>query len=320
VAGRAFFTVKDAVVSQFKLFVMRKQKTTTALTPEQALAIKDIPERLDIRIDWAFKHLFSKKRHLIKIIKDLLDLDIEVIEYEPNGLDVATEQDKKSVFDVICNNKQTGERFVLEMQTTYESDMNDRLYYYGGSLIHNQVSSGDMKYNVKSVLILCIASYRVPHKEKVPSGKVFFKYQMRESETHEVFDGDKLSICFLELNRFGSYLDKDADLKKQWCWIFNNLSNFAVRPEHLDPSFDAIIKDAGTHKLTLEEKIKYMEALHLNERERLVVHEGGYIIGKEDGKAEGKEEIARSMLSDGVDPEIVSKYTGLTIEEMAVLQ
>ena len=77
---------------------------------------------------------------------------------------------------------------------------------------------------------------------------------------------------------------------------------------------------SGTHKLSMEEKIKYMEALHLNERERLVVHEGGYIIGKEDGKAEGKEEIAMAMLSDGVDPEIVSKYTGLTIEEMAVLQ
>ena len=196
-------------------------------TAEQAEALKNLPARLDIRVDWAFKHFFAKKKHLIKIIRDLLDMDIEVIEYEPNGLDVATDQDKKSVFDVICKNTQTGERFVLEMQTTYESDMNDRLYYYGGSLIHNQVSSGDKTYNVKSVLILCIASYKVPHKEPVPTGKVFFKYQMRERETHEVFDGDKLGICFLELNRFDDYLDKDSDLKRQWCWIFNNLSNYS---------------------------------------------------------------------------------------------
>lgn len=35
-----------------------------------------IPERLDIRVDWAFHHFFRKKKHLIKIIKDLLDMDI----------------------------------------------------------------------------------------------------------------------------------------------------------------------------------------------------------------------------------------------------
>ncbi len=65
-------------------------------------------------------------------------------------------------------------------------------------------------------------------------------------------------------------------------------SSIAVRPEHLDPSFDDIIKDAGTQRLSTEQKIKYMEALHLNERERLVIHEGGYIIGKEDGLEEGR--------------------------------
>ena len=303
---------------------MAKRKTT-AITPAQAEAIKNLPARLDIRVDWAFKHFFGKKEHLIKIIKDLLALDIEVIEYEPNGLDVATDQDKKSVFDVICKNTQTGERFVLEMQTTYESDMNDRLYYYGGSLIHNQVSSGDKTYVVKSVLILCIASYRVPHKEKVPAGKVFFKYQMREEETNEVFDGDKLNICFLELNRFDNYLNKDSDLKEQWCWIFNNLSTFVHRPEYLDPSFDNIIKDAGTQKLSIEQKIKYMEALHLNERESLVVHEGGYIIGKEDGFAEGmakgKEEgkilSAKQLIEHyGLKAEDVAKLLGVQVEDL----
>ena len=108
------------------------------------------------------------------------------------------------------------------------------------------------------------------------------------------------------------------------CWIFNNLSNFAVRPEHLDPSFDDIIKDAGTQRLSTEQKIKYMEALHLNERERLVIHEGGYIIGKEDGLEEGRAEkqveVARTMLADGMSPELVSKYTGLSEEDIAKLK
>lgn len=278
--------------------------------------LENIPERMDIRVDWAFKHLFSKKQHLIKIIHDLLDIDIEVLEYLPNGLDVATEKDKRSVFDVICKNTLTDETFVLEMQTTYESDMADRLYYYGGSLIHNQVTTGALKYSVNSVITCCIASYRVPHKEHVPDGKVFFRYRMMENDTHEVFDGDKLNICFLELLRFDNYLDKDADLKEQWCWIFNNLATFVERPDHLDSSFDAIIQDSTTAHLSKKEKEKYMEALHLNERERLVIHEGGYILGKEDGLKLGRAESARKMIAAGFQKEEVLRLLDLREEDL----
>ena len=73
-----------------------------------------IPERLDIRVDWAFHHFFRKKKHLIKIIKDLLDMDIQVIEYLPSVLDAVSEKEKRSVFDVICKNVRTQETFVLE--------------------------------------------------------------------------------------------------------------------------------------------------------------------------------------------------------------
>ncbi len=283
--------------------------------------LKNLPERMDIRVDWAFKHFFGKIKHLIKIIKDLLDMDIEVIEYLPNGLDVATEQDKKSVFDVICKNTRTDEVFVLEMQTTYESDMTDRLYYYGGSLIHNQMSSGAKKYAIRSVVICCIASYKVPHEEKVPDGKVFFQYKMLDIETHEVFDGDKLNISFLELARFDNYLDQHADLKKQWCWIFNNLATFVRRPDHLDSSFDDIIRDAGTRRLTTEQKIKYMEALHLNERERTVIYECGIIVGREEGRAEGLAEgtitTAKKLMADyGLSPEAVARSLGFDKEEL----
>ena len=72
------------------------------------------PERMDLRVDWAFKRIFGQKKHLQKIIKDLLDINIDVIEYDPNELIVDTEKDKRSVFDVICRNKDTDEVFVLK--------------------------------------------------------------------------------------------------------------------------------------------------------------------------------------------------------------
>ena len=277
---------------------------------------QQIPERLDIRVDWAFQYFFSEKQHLIKLIKDLLDMEIEVIEYLPNRITTPVKDDKKSVFDVICKNVRTQETFVLEMQTTYESDMMDRLYYYGGSLIHNQMKSGQKKYVINSVIVCCIASYHVTHKEAVPEGKVFFRYRMMENDTHEPFDGDKLNFCFLELQRFDNYLDKNADLKKQWCWIFNNLATFVERPANLDSSFDSIIEDADTSALTADQQNEYMNELKLSERERLVVYEGGIEIGRR----EGKEEVAKKLLSLNVSHETISKATGLSEQEIASLK
>lgn len=281
---------------------------------------QQIPERLDIRVDWAFQYFFSEKEHLIKLIKDLLDMDIEVIEYLPNRITTPVKDDKKSVFDVICKNVRTQETFVLEMQTTYESDMMDRLYYYGGSLIHNQMKAGQKKYVINSVIVCCIASYHVPHKEAVPEDKVFFRYRMLENDTHEPFDGDKLNFCFLELLRFDNYLDKNADLKKQWCWIFNNLATFVERPANLDRSFDSIIEDADTSILTADQQNEYMNELKLSERERLVVYEGGIEIGRIEGMEKERKKNAKSLLSLGVPVETIAKATGLSEEQILALK
>jgi len=276
------------------------------------------PERLDLRVDWAFKRIFGQKKHLQKIIKDLLDINIDVIEYYPNELIVDRPIDKRSVFDVICRNKDTDEVFVLEMQNTFESDMPDRLFYYGGSLIHNQVNVGDLVYVVKSVLVCCIASYYVPHNAPVPEGKVFFDYRMRESDTGELFDGDKLRICFLELRRFEQYLDKDSDLKEQWCWIFNNLSKFAERPIDLDSSFDDLIEDARIQKLTKMDRQDYMKALEISERDRKVIYEGGIIVGQhlERDKAYAEKlESAKALLAKGVDATTIAECLGIAQSE-----
>ena len=107
--------------------------------------------------------------------------------------------------------------------------------------------------------------------------------------------------------------------------------------------------------MSTEQKIQYMEALHLNERERTVVYEGGYILGKEDGLAEGLEKglqqgleqgmekglqrgreegreeglaqgnvqgiakVARNMLSMGLAVDVVAQATGLTKEQLEAL-
>ena len=301
--------------------MVSKNKTTSTLSFE-------LPQRMDIRVDWAFHYIFSFDQHLVKIIRDLLEKDVEILERLPNGLVVKKEMDKRSVFDVICKDKKTGEVFVFEMQTNYESDMPDRLFYYGGSLLHNQVKRGDTFYKINAVVICCIVREKVPHKGTVPAGKIFFDYKMREAETAEVFNGDKFSICFLELARFENYLDKDSDLKDQWCWLFNNLANFAHRPEYLDPSFDEIIEDSETKRLSSSDQQEYMKALDIDEITRERVFKGGYqighmegkeegiAIGEAEGKAEDRAELLSLLFASGMPVKEISERTKIPEEEI----
>lgn len=46
----------------------------------------------------------------------------------------------------------------------------------------------------------------------------------------------------------------------------------------------------------------------------------GLAEGRAEGKAEEKKTIARNMLAGGLDANSVSKYTGLTLEEVQALQ
>jgi predicted transposase/invertase (TIGR01784 family) len=122
-------------------------------------------------------------------------------------------------------------------------------------------------------------------------------------------------------------LDKDSDLKKQWCWIFNNLSIFAERPDNLDSSFNDLIEDARIKRLTKMDKDKYMEALQISDRDRKVIYEGGIIVGKHLGREEEAAKAraeklvsAKAMLDDDVDIAKIAKYTGLSVEEVEALK
>ena len=46
----------------------------------------------------------------------------------------------------------------------------------------------------------------------------------------------------------------------------------------------------------------------------------GFEEGREEGKIENQLETARAMLDDNLDPKLISKYTGLSEEQIAALK
>lgn len=91
------------------------------------------------------------------------------------------------------------------------------------------------------------------------------------------------------------------------------MSIFVERPKELDPSFDELIEDASTQKLTAMEREDYLKALEISERDRVVLYEGGYYIGHRDGVEEGRAaalgEFRARLKQMGYSEEDIKKMT-----------
>ena len=91
------------------------------------------------------------------------------------------------------------------------------------------------------------------------------------------------------------------------------MSIFVERPKELDPSFDELIEDASTQKLTAMEREDYLKALEISERDRVVLYEGGYYMGHRDGIEEGRSaalgEFKARLKQMGYSDEDIKKMT-----------
>ena len=82
-------------------------------------------------------------------------------------------------------------------------------------------------------------------------------------------------------------------------------------------SVPALAEVAEVSKLSKEERIKYDHALK-RYRDTLNAMTGAEMKGRAEGRAEGEHEkaleSARRMKADNMPPELIAKYTGLTVE------
>ena len=286
---------------------------------------------LDLRVDWAFKYVFSKKEILLKLLNDILPPTITDLSYLPNEIPVMSEKDKRSTLDVICSSPEG--TFLVEMQRRHEGDMDDRLAYYAATLIQRQVQRKDAVYNVKKVFVLCVASYMRNHIPATPKDKVLFSYDQRENETFELYDRSKTSFYFLELSRMRekdwSRLQKNPE---RWCYLFKNMANFADErdlPGDLH-GFEEVLEASRFDTLSPEDMTIY-ELNAAKEHELLSSNMYQYNKGLQEGMEKGiKQGIekgieqerlsnARKFKALGIDPDIICQATGLSAEEVAAL-
>lgn len=284
--------------------------------------------------DFAFKKLFgteSNKDLLISFLNALLSgkETIDDITYLNTEHLRTQEYKRRAVLDVYCKNEK-GEYFLVEMQKGERQFFKDRSIYYSTFAIREQAPRGVWDYGLKGIYTIGILNFCFESE----GDDYFHEVKLVDLKTKDVFY-DKLTFIYLEMPKFTKTEDELKTLFDKWLYAIRNLASLMERPRILQEKvFAHLFEVAEIAKFDRKEMYEYQESLKVY-RDWYSVMKTAEIRGLEKGMQEGLEkgmekgiekgkrertlDMARQMRADHMDPEMISRYTGLSVEELEQL-
>jgi len=291
----------------------------------------EVKERLkdkyiDPFTDFGFKKLFGEecnKDLLLDFLNELLHkkegkiINLTYLKSEQLG---RSEEDRKAIFDLHCENE-NGEKFIVEMQKTKQTFFKDRALYYSTFPIIEQAIQGDWNYELKAVYTVAILDF-VFEEDKNDPDKYRYDVKLTDIDTHKIFY-DKLTFTYLEMPKFNKDLDELENHFEKWMYVLKNLKRLDRLPDKLrERIFEKIFSVAEIAKLSYEEYLQYIESfkVYRDYKNSLdTARDEGKAEGRAEGKAEGKAEIAKELKTLGIPFDQISLATKLSIEEIEKL-
>ena len=281
--------------------------------------------------DFGFKMLFGtemNKELLISFINSLLGgkeviKDLKYLNTEHIG---SSEIDRRAVFDVYCENED-GEKILIEMQKAEQLFFKDRSIYYSTFPIREQGRKGEWNYELKAVYVIGILNFTF---DDECSEYYHHNVQLMEVNTGKVFY-DKLTFIYLEMPKFRKQENELDGMFDKWMFVLRNLSRLMERPAALQERvFVKLFETAEIAKFTKQQYEEYEDSLKVYRDWKNTLDTAmkkaekiGMDIGMQKGLAEGLEkgrvETAINLKKMGVDDDIISKASGLSIEEIQKL-
>ena len=287
---------------------------------------------IDPFTDFGFKHIFGKEENkhlLISFLNDLLDIedkivDIEYRNLEKLGLNII---DRRAIFDVFCTDSKNN-NFIVELQRSKQKYFKDRALYYTSFPIQEQSHRGDWDYELRKVFFVGILDFVMDEENEDYLSKV----QLVNTKTKDVFY-DKLTYYYLEMPKFKKQEEELSNHLEYWLYYLNNLVNTIEIPQKLkeDKVLIDAFKVAEFLALDKEGKFSYQQDLKRRLDYKVVMdfakeeaEEKGLRIGMEKGMEKGIEkgikerniEIAKNLLSQNIEIDIIILSTGLSLEEI----
>ena len=266
---------------------------------------------IDPFTDFGFKKLFGEecnKDLLLDFLNELLHkkegkiVNLTYLKSEHLG---RSEEDRKAIFDLHCENEK-GEKFIVEMQKTKQNFFKDRALYYSTFPIVEQAISGDWNYELKAVYTVAILDF-VFEEDKNDTEKYRYDVMLTDIDTHKIFY-NKLTFTYLEMPKFNKKVEELETRFEKWMYVLKNLKRLDNLPDKLrEKVFEKMFSVAEIAKLSTEEYKQYIVSLNAYRDFKNSIDTARY---------DEKLEIAKELKNLGISFDQISIATKLSIEEI----
>ncbi len=270
--------------------------------------------RLKVKNDFIFQRIFGRpenKEILISFLNAILELedtkklkDIEILEsvrLEKDRID-----DKLGILDILARTS-TGEQINIEIQLVNQYNMDKRTLFYWSKLYSRQLSESHPFGELKKTITVNILDFNYIELEKYHS--IFHLWEDSEKSYRLT---DVMEIHFIELPKFKKVQPDYQKPLDRWLLFIEDspkeVLEMAMKKEPAIEKAEKVLEYLGTN----EEIVRYYEL-----REKQVHDEITRITGaKAEGKMEKALEVARKMLSSGMDLNDISNFTEIPVDDL----
>ena len=281
---------------------------------------KVVQRYVDILTNGGFKAFFgdvNNKDAVMSIINYILPehrkvVDIQYMPTEYQGTVVG--KYKEYQYDFMCRDI-SGTVFIVELQKYDEEYWFRRCVSYASRAYDRQNRRGQA-YDVPPVYLIGLMGMEIPHPDReFWKDRYISEYTFREKESHDLLD-ETIVIIFAELARFCKKETECITELDKMLYILKNIGRMTEQPLWLQNEiFSRIFKACEIAGFPEEKRIIYEKDM-MDEGRLLGQYAAYRKIGKEEGRVEGKIEIACKMIAAGMPLSELSKFTDLSIEEL----
>ena len=277
-------------------------------------------ELLPLTDDYIFKRVFAYKGNE-SVLKDFLEALLKI---EIKGIKITNPEiipyekgEKRGLLDIKAEIND-GTMLDVEMQMKNERNTYERATEYMGKMISEQLQVGEDYQNLKKSIVIFITNYNFLKRNSYHSvGRMKFDKTIEDEYVNMGYDKEDevaskyIEVHYIELPKF-----KKKELSKftkldQWMCIFTQNREGIMLAEKENKEIKRAINTLDFLSKDPKERERH-NSIVMAEYNRLVSEHNFF----EDGKKEGKIEIAKKMLKEKVPIEMIEKFTELSKEEI----
>ena len=312
----------DPKITFFKTFSRNPWQFQKEIVTLRLRILKQmVMKYLDPKADLTFKKIFGNHpARLISLLNALLPLSdeeqIQEIKYLPTELVPQLEGGKNTIVDVLCTDVR-GRKFCVEMQMEWSDAFQQRVLFNASKLYVSQAKKGGKYSELQPVYSLNLINDIFAH----DTPDFIHNYRIvHDKDSNKVIEG--LHFTFIELPKFTPHSIADKRMMVLWLRFLTEInSNTKEVPADLlnDPEIGKAVEELEISGFTDAELWAYDKFWDSVSVERTLIddsYQKGIEKGIEKGMNQRSLEIARKMLTQGMDEAMVMDMTGLTAEEI----